>query len=69
MIFTIMNNIKKLKKPILLKYIKEQDYENKDTCPFEVFEKAVKKFPLPSKYVDEYLLESIYNQYKVLNFK
>ena len=57
----------KLKKPILLKYIKDQGYENKDTCPFEVFETAVKKFPIPSKYVDEYLLESIYNQYKEPN--
>ena len=57
----------KLKKPILLKYIKDQGYENQDTCPLEVFETAVKKFPIPSKYVDEYLLESIYNQYKEPN--
>ena len=43
----------KLKKPILLKYIKDQGYENQDTCPLEVFETAVKKFPIPSKFVED----------------
>ena len=48
----------------MLKYIKEIVYENKDTCPFKVFEKTVKKFPIPSKYVDQHLLGNIFNQYK-----
>jgi len=48
----------------LLKYIEEQDYEKKDTCLFQVFEKAVKKFPIPSKYVAQHLLGNIFNQYK-----
>ena len=55
----------KTKKPILLKYIKDLGYDKQDTCPFEVFEKAVKKFPIPVKYISDDFLQSIYNAYKV----
>ena len=55
----------KAKKPILLKYIKELNGDKKDTCSYEVFEKAIKQFPIPKKYVDDLLLQSIFNDYKI----
>ena len=55
----------KTKKPILLKYIKELGYEKTNSCPYEIFAQAVRKFPLPEKYIDDHFLKQIYNEYKI----